>query len=104
MHMKYMKRGLSKILFNDEHQLWTIPVCVDSTAAITMNTSKHPMRKTRHVESRYWYAQDSIMKGDVKLVKVDGATQQPANIGTKNMRDRSSQYYRYPFESPYQPT
>ena len=100
MRMRYTKKAIAKILFGSEDTQLTIPICVDSTAAIAMNTSDNPTRKTRHVESRYWYAKTSINEGHAKLVKVDGATQQPADIGTKNQNDREMQYYRYLFEAP----
>ena len=101
MRMRYTKKAICKILFMDKDAALTIPVCVDSSAAIAMNTAANPSRKTRHVESRWWYTKSSIREGQVRLVKVDGKTQQPADIGTKNQRDRESQYYRYLFEAPY---
>lgn len=100
MRMRYTKKAIAKILFGSEDTQLTVPVCVDSTAAIAMNTSENPTRKTRHVESRYWYAKSSIREGHAALVKVDGATQQPADPGTKNQNDRETQYYRYLFEAP----
>ena len=101
MRMRYTKKAICKILFMEPDAPLTVPVCVDSSAAIAMNTASNPSRKTRHVESRYWYTKSSIREGHVALVKVDGKTQQPADIGTKNQRDRESQYYRYLFEAPY---
>ena len=101
MRMRYTKKAICKILFMDANAPLTVPVCVDSSAAIAMNTASNPSRKTRHVESRYWYTKSSIREGHVGLVKVDGKTQQPADIGTKNQRDKESQYYRYLFEAPY---
>ena len=77
--------------------------CGQSSAAICMNLSENPTKRTRHVDTRYWYGCTSIAEGHAALVKVDGKTQQPANPGTNNMRDRESQYYRYLFESPYLP-
>ena len=100
MRMRYTKKAIAKILFGSEDTQLTVPVGVDSTAAIAMNTSENPTRKTRHVESRYWYAKSSIREGHAARVKVDGATQQPADPGTKNQNDRETQYYRYLFEAP----
>ena len=101
MRMRYTKKAICKILFMDDDAPLTVPVCVDSSAAIAMNTAANPSRKTRHVESRWWYTKSSLREGHARLVKVDGKTQQPADIGTKNQRDKESQYYRYLFEAPY---
>ena len=103
MRMRFTKKAICHILFGKPSAPLTVPVLVDSTAAISMNESENPTRRTRHVDSRYWYGRVSIAEGHAVLVKVDGKTQQPADIGTKNMRDRESQYYRYLFESPYLP-
>ena len=104
MRMRFTKKAICKILFMDENAPLTVPILVDSSAAIAMNLSKNPTKRTRHVDTRYWYGRTSIMDGHAALVKVDGATQQAADPGTKNMRDRESQYYRYLFECPYWPT
>ena len=100
MRMRYTKKALCKILFKAPEAQMTVPICVDSTAAIAMNNSENPTKKTRHVESRYWYGRTSIQEGHAKLIKVDGATQQPADIGTKNQSDKETKYYRYLFEAP----
>ena len=60
MRMKFTRRALSKILLNDFEASWTVPICVDSMAAIAMNQSEAPSCRTRHVESRYWYTKQSI--------------------------------------------
>ena len=103
MRMRYTKKAICHILFMDEDAPLTVPILVDSTAAIAMNESDTPTRRTRHVESRYWYGRRSVQAGHAAMVKVDGKTQQPADVGTKNMRDRESIYCRGPFESPHMP-
>ena len=103
MRMRFTKKAICKIMLGDQDAPYTTPILVDSAAALAMNTSDNPTKRTRHVESRYWYGRSSIADGHAALVKVDGKTQQPADIGTKNMRDCESQYYRYLFESPYLP-
>ena len=103
MRMKYTKKAICQILFMDKDAPLTVPVCVDSSAAVSMNVSENPTRRTRHVESRYWYTRAAIQEGHAALVKVQGDAQQPADVGTKNLRDRESQYYRYLFEAPYYP-
>lgn len=103
MRMRFTKKAICKILFMDQNAPLTVPVLVDSSAAICMNLSENPTKRTRHIDTRYWYGRASIAEGHAALVKVDGKTQQPADPGTKNMRDRESQYYRYLFESPYLP-
>ena len=100
MRMRYTKRAICQLLFADENHPLTVPICVDSTAAMAMNNSDNLTRKVRHVMSRYWYGRSTIQAGHAGMVKVDGSMQQPADPGTKNQRDRETQYYRYLFEAP----
>ena len=104
MRMRYTKKAICHILFMCPDARLTVPVCVDSTAAMAMSVSENTTKRARHIESRYWYGKISIQAGHAVLIKVDGKTQQPADPGTKNMRDRESKYYRYLFEAPYKPT
>ena len=101
MRAKYTIKAICKIVYNSDDSNYTIPVCVDSSAAIAMNTAEKPTRKTRHVASRFWYGRQAIQQGHAMFIKVNGATQQPADPGTKNSSDKESQYYRYLFEAPY---
>ena len=55
MRAKYTIKAICKIVYNSDDANYTIPVCVDSSAAIAMNTAEKPTRKTRHVASRFWY-------------------------------------------------
>ena len=103
MRMRCTKKAMCKILFMSEDAPLTVPICVDSTAAIAMSTSDNVSRKTRHVESRFWYARSSVREGHAALVKVNGASQQPADMGTKPLNERQTQYYRYLFEAPHTP-
>ena len=104
MRIRFTSKAISKLLYNADDSAVTVPVLVDSSAAIAMNTSEKPTRKTRHVASRFWYGRQAIQEGRVAFVKVDGSTQQPADVGTKILSDRESQYYRYLFEAPYYTT
>ena len=79
----------------------TVPILVDSSAAISMNTSEQPTRRTRHVESRFWFGKQAIQEGRANLVKVDGKTQQAADIGTKNFQAQEARPYLELFEAPY---
>ena len=98
MRSRFPFKAIAKIIFDDTDRLYTVPVLVDSNAAIAMNNSDKPTKKTRHIESRYWYGRVMVQAGFAKLFKVDGATQQPADPGTKIMMDNETRYYRYLFE------
>jgi hypothetical protein len=95
----YHKRTIMRIIHGDPDHPYTIPICVDNTAAITMNTSDKVTRRVRHVSSRYWFGRQAVKSSQVAFVKVDGKTQQPADIGTKNVQAAESRYYRWLFES-----
>ena len=101
MRMLYTKRVISHLLHGEKDVDLTVPICVDNSAAIIMNTSDAPTRRTRHVESRYWFGKQAVQQGHAKFVKVDGASQQPADIGTKNFQAKDSLYYLTLFEAPY---
>lgn len=99
MRMKYTKKALMKLLNRSEESQLTVPILVDSTAAIAMNTSDNPSRNTRHVESRFWYAKSAVKEGHAAFVKVEGSTKQPADPGTKIQADTQTAFYRSLFES-----
>ena len=103
MRSRFIKRAICHILYVSPDAPLTVPMCVDSEAAIAMNMREKPSKKTRHVESRYWYTRQCVEQAHIALIKVDGKTQQPADVGTKNLRDGESQYYRNLFEAPYYP-
>jgi hypothetical protein len=100
MRIQFTIKTIARLLFGNEDAPYTVPICVDSSAAISMNTAEKPTRRTRHVNSRHWFGRQAAKEGRVAFVKVDGKTQQPADPGTKNMSDRESQYYRFLFEAP----
>ena len=79
----------------------TIPVCVDNSAAIVMNNSDNTSKRVRHVESRHWFGQSACQKGLMKLIKVDGKTQQPADLGTKNVQEVDARLHLNMFEVPH---
>ena len=98
--LRYAFKAISAILHGDQEYPYTIPILVDSSAAIAMNTSDNPTRKTRHIEGRYWYGRQAVSKGLAALYKVPGDKYQPADPGTKNMGDYQTHYYRGLFEAP----
>ena len=100
MRILYTMKAIKKIFMGSTEATYTVPVLVDSSAAIAMNTSENPSRRTRHVASRHWFARQSQQQGHTALVKVDGKTQQPADIGTKLFKEDDSAYYRALFEAP----
>ena len=97
---RYAFKAIMKILFGNPEHTYTVPILVDSSAAISMNTSDNPSRKTRHIEGRYWYGRQAIAQGHARLYKVQGDKYQPADIGTKNMSHMDTMFYRSLFESP----
>jgi hypothetical protein len=101
MRSRFAIKAILKILFDTPDMPYTVPILVDSTAAIAMNSSDNPSRKTRHIESRYWYGRQSVEQGLAKLYKVDGGSQQPADPGTKNQLHEETQFYRDLFEAKY---
>ena len=94
-------KAICNILYGNPNYDYTIPIFVDSSAAIAMNTTDKPTKRTRHIESRYWYGKQQCAQGRAKLYKVDGATQQAADIGTKIIQAHESRYYRYLFEGEH---
>ena len=101
MRTRFIAKAVFKILFNDPNFDYTVPICVDSQAAIQMNESDNPTRRTRHIESRYWYGRLLRERALVAYVKVDGKEEQPADIGTKITTSEGSVFYRGLFEAPY---
>ena len=85
MRASYVTKILCKLWYDNADASYTVPICVDSSAAKAMNESDCPSRKTRHVESRCWFGKLARQQGRVRCVKVDGDTQQPADIGAKNV-------------------
>ena len=106
MKGKYISRVLNFVrnghdIRRPSRLLSTIPICVDNNAAIVMNQSENITRRVRHVESRFWYGRQAVQSGEVKFIKVDGKTEQPADIGTKNMQEKDARKYLDLFEAPY---
>ena len=55
MRSRFPLQAIAKILYGQDASVWTIPVFVDSSAAIVMNSSDRVSPKTRHIQGRYWY-------------------------------------------------
>ena len=90
--MRFPLKAIMNILYGDPDFQYTVPVFVDSTAAISMNASDRPAKRTRHIETRYWYGRCAISKGHAKLCKVKGDTQQPADVETHDQASPSFQH------------
>ena len=71
----------------------TIPVCIDNSAAVTINEAESITHKVRHVESCYWYGRQQVQQGRVKLIKVDGKSEQAADVGMKNVPNKEGKRY-----------
>ena len=97
--MQFPLRAWKKIVFNQPDRPMTVSIMVDSEAAITMNESDNPTRRTRHIESRFWYGREAVLRRLVQFVKVHGGTQQPADPGTKSQTHEETRYYRGLFEA-----
>ena len=95
MRALFTSKAIKSLFFQDPEAPYTIPICVDSTAAMAMNSSDNPTKKTRHIASRFWFGRQAKLQGLIDWVKVNGSNQQPADPGTKLFQARESQYYRY---------
>ena len=80
-----------------EHLRKKKPIEIKVCLKFSLETS----RRTRHVESRYWHAKSCVEAGHITFVKVDGKTQQPADLGTKNQTSEETAHHRSLFEAPY---
>ena len=78
-----------------------VPVCVDNSAAVTINEAEGITHRVCHVESCYWYGRQQVQQGRIKLINVDGKSEQVANIGTKNIPNKEGKQYLKLFEAPY---
>ncbi len=94
-------KAIAALFIGNTTETITVPILVDSSAAVSMNTSEQPTRRTRHVESRFWFGKQAIKEGRASLIKVDGKTQQAADPGTKNFQALEAQPYLDLFEAPY---
>ena len=94
-------KALSQLWFREDDAPYTVPILVDNSAAITMSKSDQLTRNTCHIESCYWFNRQAVQQGKVAYVKVDGKTQQPADLGTKNIQARDAAPYLNLFEAPY---
>ena len=92
-------KAFAPLFMNNPNDTLTVPILVDSNAAIAMNTSDQPTRRTRHVESRFWFGKQAIQEGKAAFVKVDGKTQQAADPGTKNQQASEYEPYMDLFEA-----
>lgn len=92
-------KAFAPLFMGNPNDTLTVPILVDSNAAIAMNTSDQPTRRTRHVESRFWFGKQAIQEGKAAFVKVDGKTQQAADPGTKNQQAPEYEHYMDLFEA-----
>ena len=97
----YISRVLNYIRGRGDALPPTIPICVDNAAAITFNQSENITRRVRHIESRFWFGRSAVQSGRAKFIKVDGKTEQPADLGTKNIQENDARKYLDLFEAPY---
>ena len=93
-------KDFAPLFMKDSNDTLTVPNLVDSNAAIPMNTSDQPTRRTHHVESRSWFGKQAVQEGKAAFVKVDGKKQQAADPGTKNQQLSEYKSYVELFEAP----
>jgi hypothetical protein len=65
---------------------WSVEVGSDSSAAISIS-SKSGVGKTRHIALRWLWVQDAVRTKQIKLKKVDGATN-VSDMGTKPLEPK----------------
>ena len=65
---------------------WSVEVASDSSAAISIS-SKSGVGKTRHIHTRWLWVQDAVRNKQIKLKKIDGATN-VSDMGTKPLEPK----------------
>jgi hypothetical protein len=68
------------------HRPYTLPIFVDSEAAIAMNLNDKDTKRTRHIQRRWQYTRHAQHRGDIRTYHVNGDLYQLADVGTKNLR------------------
>ena len=99
--LQFPLRAWKNIVHNEPERPMTVPIVVDSQAAIAMNESDNPTRRTRHIESRFWCGREAVLRGLAKFIKVEGKAQQPADLGTKSQTHDETRHCRGLFEAPF---
>ena len=99
MSSAYIRMGLMDVLFDEPSRPWTVPMMSDSQAAIAMNESDRPSRRSRHIERRWFYARDEAKKRLLALHHVP-ADYSLADLGTKNLPFDESAYKLSRLEVP----
>ena len=91
--------GVADILFNDPNRPWTIPFMTDSQAAIAMNSSERPTKRTRHIDRRYFFGRSERLASHIEFFHV-GADYSLADVATKNLTEEESRYKLSMMEYP----
>lgn len=69
----------------DSGASYTVPMLVDSTAAIAINCNDKDTRRTRHIERRWLYTRSERRCGHLAIYHVSGDDYQLADLGTKSI-------------------
>jgi hypothetical protein len=69
----------------DSGASYTVPMLVDSTAAIAINSNDKDTKRTRHIERRWLYTRSQRRCGHLSIHHVSGDDYQIADLGTKNV-------------------
>ncbi len=69
----------------DSGASYTVPMLVDSTAAIAINSNDKDTKRTRHIEHRWLYTRSQRRCGHLSIHHVSGDDYQIADLGTKNV-------------------
>ena len=66
--VQFPLRAWKMIAHNEPERPMTVPIMVDSQAAIAMNESDNPTRRTRHIESHSWCGREAVLHGIAKFI------------------------------------
>lgn len=85
---------LRKILADfGQNQIGATDIYCDNKSAIAMSRNPAFHSRTKHIDVRYHFIRDLIMKGEVQLKHV-GTSQQVADIMTKSLTQGKHEYFR----------
>jgi hypothetical protein len=90
MCANHTKQILMELRYGNPDRPYTVPILIDSSAALAMVHSDKVTAKTRHVARRWQYGRHAQSSGDVIVHHINGDAHQLADIGTKNLSSQTS--------------
>jgi hypothetical protein len=82
----HLTKIIMELRFGNPHRPYTLPIFVDSVAAIAINDNDKDTKRTRHIERRFQFTRHAQHRGDVRTYHVSGDKYQLADVGTKNLQ------------------